>query len=308
MKIITDSLPKRVVVMLGVAFAARLTVGAQQPSTNSTAAPTFASEKDKLSYAVGVALGNTVKHSRMDPADLNFEIFTSAFRDTLGGAEPTMAPKDVSQTIADFQRQKVKQLAAANLKIANDFFATNKLADGIKTLPVALSGGQTQEIQYRVLKEGTGPIPATNDIVSVNYRGTFLDGKEFDNSTKHEAGGPAHMKVNAVIPGWTAALEHMAVGSKWQIFLPPNAAYGESGYPRAGIDPNTALVFDMELVGIGAPPPPAPPQPPPTPKELTSDIVRVPSTEEQAKGAKPEIIKAEDLKNYTNGAAGTNKP
>ena len=121
----------------------------------------------------------------------------------------------------------------------------------------------------------------------MKYRGTFIDGTEFDNSEK-QPGGTASFPANRVIAGWTEALTHMKPGSKWQLTIPFNLAYGEQG--RGNIPPSTALLFDVELVSFTAPPPPPPPAAP-----LTSDIIKVPSLEEMKKGAKIETIKAEDV-------------
>jgi FKBP-type peptidyl-prolyl cis-trans isomerase len=160
--------------------------------------------------------------------------------------------------------------------------ATNKNNSGVVTLPDGL--------QYKVITNGTGAMPVSTDIVTVNYRGTLLDGTEFDSSFKR--GQPARFPVNGVIPGWTEALLKMKVGSRWQLFLPPELAYGEQGPP--GIPPNAVLIFDVELLSTQNPPPPPPATSSNQP--LTSDIIKVPSAEELKKGAKIEVIKAEDLK------------
>jgi hypothetical protein len=128
-------------------------------------------------------------------------------------------------------------------------------------------------------------------VVNVNYRGTLIDGKEFDSSAKH-GGKPARFPVRGVVPGWTAALQMMPVGSKWEVFVPSALAYGDAPQRGGGIEPGSTLIFEMELVSI------EPPQPPPAPtshEPLTSDIIKVPSAEELKKGAKIEVIKAEDV-------------
>jgi hypothetical protein len=151
-------------------------------------------------------------------------------------------------------------------------------------------------MQYKVITEGTGAIPKTNDTVLVNYRGMLIGGKEFDNSAKR-GGQPAKFPVNRVVRGWTEALQMMPVGSKWELYLPSSLAYGENGYGPT-IEPGSTLIFEMELTGIEGPtPPPAAPAP------LTSDIIRVPSAEELKKGAKIEVIKPEDLEKLTNAAS-----
>ena len=154
---------------------------------------------------------------------------------------------------------------------------------------------EEMEIGYKVITAGTGEIPKSNDTVTVNYRGTLVNGKEFDSSAKH--GGPAKFQVNRVVRGWTEALQLMKTGSKWELYLPSSLAYGDGGSGPM-IEPGSTLIFEMELTGIDAPPPPAPP-----PAPLTSDIIKVPSADELKKGAKIEVIKAEDLWKYTNAAA-----
>jgi FKBP-type peptidyl-prolyl cis-trans isomerase FklB len=163
----------------------------------------------------------------------------------------------------------------------------NKKKEGVKTHPVSVTVGTnhiTAELQYKVITEGTGPMPKSNDVVSVNYKGTLLNGKEFDSSSKH--GGPLKRPANSLIKGWTEALQMMKVGSKWEIYLPSSLAYGDAG--SMGIDPGSVLIFEMELLGIEAP------QAAPAPQPLTSDIIKVPSAEELKKGAKIEVIKPED--------------
>jgi len=156
-------------------------------------------------------------------------------------------------------------------------------------------------MQYKVITEGTGEIPRSNDVVSVNYRGTLPSGKEFDSSAKH-GGQPSKFPVTRVVRGWIEALEMMKVGSKWELYLPAALAYGDRGYPP-DIAPGAALVFEMELVGIEPPaPPPAPAQP------LTSDIIRVPSAEELKKGAKIEVLKPEDVEKARKEAEKNEKP
>jgi FKBP-type peptidyl-prolyl cis-trans isomerase len=128
----------------------------------------------------------------------------------------------------------------ANRKEADAFLAANKAKDGIKTLPDGL--------EYKVVKEGTGPKPTANDTVTVNYRGTLTNGTEFDSSYKR--GQPATFSVGGVIHGWTEALQLMPVGSKWELYIPPDLAYGDNPPPGSGIAPGSALVFEVELLSI----------------------------------------------------------
>jgi FKBP-type peptidyl-prolyl cis-trans isomerase FklB len=138
------------------------------------------------------------------------------------------------------QEAKSKEAGAANRKEGESFLADNKSKDGVKTLPDGL--------QYKVLTEGNGPKPASTDTVTVNYRGTLINGKEFDSSYKR--GQPASFPVTGVIKGWTEALQLMPVGSKWQLFIPPDLAYGDRG-AGADIGPGDTLIFEVELLSIG---------------------------------------------------------
>ncbi|HWQ91484.1 MAG TPA: FKBP-type peptidyl-prolyl cis-trans isomerase, partial [Clostridia bacterium] len=153
------------------------------------------------------------------------------------------------------------------------------------------------EFQYKVITPGTGPTPGSNDTVTVNYRGTLIDGKEFDSSAKR--GQPAKFQANRVIRGWAEALQMMPAGSKWELYIPAPLAYGEFGSGPL-IKPGATLIFEVELLSTEAPKPPAPPQP------LTSDIIKVPSAEEMKKGAKVEVLKPEDVERELKAA--TNKP
>jgi FKBP-type peptidyl-prolyl cis-trans isomerase FklB len=266
----------------------------------SLAAPLFADgtnqladEKSRVSYALGMLTGHQWKTQ-----DLDFDpsVYAQGIKDALGGGATLMTPEQAQQALADFkkefmvrQQEKQKQEAIKNKAEGEAFLSTNKLAPGVKLLSVALPSGQTGELQYRILTAGTGPIPKASDQVSVNYRGTLLDGTEFDSSYKRNQ--PATFPVGGVIPGWTEALKNMPVGSKWQLFIPAELAYGERGRP--GIPPNSTLIFEVELLDIKAPtPPPAPPAPA---APLTSDIIKVPSADELKKGAKIEVIKPEDV-------------
>ena len=135
----------------------------------------------------------------------------------------------------------MKLAAEASKKVGEEFLAANKAKEGVVTLPSGL--------QYKILTEGTGPKPAATDTVSCNYRGTLLDGKEFDSSYKR--GQPLSIQVKGVIKGWTEALQLMPVGSKWQLFIPSDLAYGDRGAdPRSGIGPGATLIFEVELLSI----------------------------------------------------------
>jgi FKBP-type peptidyl-prolyl cis-trans isomerase len=183
-----------------------------------------------------------------------------------------------SKELGAKQQQKQMELAAKNKTEGDAFLGANKNQPGVLTLPDGL--------QYLVITNGTGEIPTAGDTVTVNYRGTLIDGTEFDSSYKR--GQPATFLVGGVIRGWTEALQKMNAGSKWKLFVPSDLAYGPQGRP--GIAPNAVLIFEVELLAVQHPtPPPAANSP------LTSDIIKVPSAEEMKKGAQIETIKAEDV-------------
>ncbi len=256
----------------------------------SAAAPVLADgtnilsdDKSRVSYAIGMTIGHNFQSQSID---LNDDAFLRGIKDEQTGG-PTLLTQDEMRTVlTDFQKtlaarqQKMRaELASKNKSDGAAFLAENKTKPGVVTLPDGL--------QYLVITNGAGATPSSNDKVSVNYRGTFIDGKEFDSSYKR--GQPAQFPVTGVIHGWTEALLQMKVGSKWRLFVPSDLAYGESG--RSGIPPSSVLIFDVELLSIEAPAASAPSL---NAQPLTSDIIKVPSAEEMKKGAKIEVIKPED--------------
>ena len=253
------------------------------------AAPLFAGgtnilsdEKSRVSYAIGMMLGHNWQQQGLE---VDPDMAAHAIKDVQSGGTTLLSQAEMQETLTEFQKtfkvkqQKMQAEKAEKSKAEGEaFLSKNKSSAGVITLPDGL--------QYTVLAEGTGAMPAASDVVSVNYRGTLLDGTEFDSSYKR--GQPAQFPVNGVIKGWTEALQKMKTGSKWKLFIPSDLAYGENG--QRGIPPNSVLVFEVELLSVQAPPPPAaPPQP------LTSDIIKVPSAEEMKKGAKIETLKPEDV-------------
>ncbi len=213
-------------------------------------APAFAdhpnilnNQRDKASYSIGVNIGSGMKSSSLD---VNTEALVAGLQDGISGAKPQMSDKEREETLMAFEQdlmkketERLKQIAEKNKKEGTDFLASNKAKDGVKTLPSGL--------QYKVIAEGNGPQPKPTDQITVNYRGTLLDGTEFDSSYKR--GQPATLPVNGVIKAWSEALPLMKTGAKWQLFVPADLAYGEQGAGRA-IGPNSALIFEVELVGI----------------------------------------------------------
>jgi FKBP-type peptidyl-prolyl cis-trans isomerase FklB len=261
----------------------------------ATAAPLWADgtlqltdEKSRVSYAIGMMLGqNFFKRNGLDTNAVDVDIAAQAMKAIQSGATPLLSDVEMQQILKSFQKEFAAKQAALhaqegikNKADGDAFLAANKKNDGVITLPDGL--------QYMVITNGSGPIPSPNDKVSVNYRGTLIDGTEFDSSYKR--GQPAEFPVTAVIHGWTEALEKMTVGSKWKLFIPSDLAYGERGRP--GIPPNSVLIFDIELLDTKANPPPTAP---PATQPLTSDIIKVPSAAEMKNGAKIEVIKPQDV-------------
>lgn len=245
------------------------------------AAGPFKDQRSKVSYGVGVNIGKSWKNQDID---LDLDLVMKGVRDVLGDKTPLLSDQEVRETLMAFQselrskaQEKRKKLGDKNKTEGEKFLAENKTKPGVVTLPSGL--------QYKVLKEGNGPIPPDNSTVLVNYRGTFINGTEFDSS--YSRNQPAEFNMNGVIKGWTEALQKMKVGSKWQVFIPSDLGYGESGFGDK-IGPNSALIFEMELLSFKKP------ELPPTPP-VTSDIIKVPSAEELKKGAKIEIIKPDQL-------------
>lgn len=256
-----------------------------QPPAAPSQAATFTSDKEKASYAVGMYFGNLIKRNNLE-LDLNTVI--GSMKEVLDGKTMKLTDQEGQQTIMAYQKQMREKSAEKNRKEGDAFLAANKTKPGVKTKSVTLTDGKSAELQYKIVKAGTGAIPKTNDIVSFNYRGTLVNGTEFDSSAKH--GAPLKQAANQLIRGWTEALQMMPVGSKWELYIPSTLAYGDA--PRPGIEPGSTLIFELELLSAEAPPPP-PPAPPPA-QPLTSDIIKVPSAEELKKGAKIEVLKPEE--------------
>jgi FKBP-type peptidyl-prolyl cis-trans isomerase FklB len=295
----------------GVALLQLPTAAQDKPaSTNAaTNAPKLSpkEQRDQWSYAIGMNIGNTIKRNGVE---LDVDALAGAIKDVLAGRESKLTDQQALEAFRSYQTESrskqeeiQRQKAEKNKKEGEAFLAENKNKPGVKTHPVSLPGGTMAEMQYKVITEGTGAIPKSNDTVVVNYRGTLISGKEFDSSAKR--GQPAKIPLNRDnVRGRAEALGMMKTGSKWEIYLPSSLAYGDN--PRGpGIEPGSTLVFEMELTGVEAPPaPPAPKASPASPAApLTSDVIKVPSAEELKKGAKIEVIKAEDLDKLTNAAA-----
>lgn len=192
---------------------------------------------DKISYALGLSIGNSFKASGVK--DIDIDIFSKAILDVLKNQKPSMSYDEAKQIINDFFTKLQEEKLEINKKAGEEFLKINKEKPGVVTLPSGL--------QYMVLKKGEGKIPAATDTVKVHYEGTLIDGSIFDSSVQR--GQPATFGVTQVIQGWVEALQLMPVGSKWKLFIPSNLAYGESGAGNS-IEPNSALIFDVELLDI----------------------------------------------------------
>ncbi len=199
-------------------------------------------QKDKESYSMGYQFGQNMKSQG---TEVNMDVYLAAIRDGLAGKDPVVSREEIRSILGELQQKAVvahqkelKDLAEKNLPGSVAFMEENKKKDGVKTLPSGL--------QYKILVEGTGKTPKKTDTVTVQYRVTIVGGKESD--TFDTGGKPQTMQVDKVIPGWTEALQLMKEGSKWQLFVPPNLAYGESG--MGPVPPNTVLIFDVELISI----------------------------------------------------------
>lgn len=197
--------------------------------------------KDKVSYSIGADIGNNLKRAELD---INPAFLSQGITDAFAG-KTVMTDEEMKATLQAFQAEmqtkmqaKQKATAEKNKADSEKFLAENKKKEGVVTTASGL--------EYKVLKEGNGPKPKPTDTVTVNYRGTLINGTEFDKSKE-----PVSFQLEGVIPGWVEALQLMPVGSKWQIVIPPSLAYGESAPPMIG--PNQALVFEVELLGIKPP-------------------------------------------------------
>ena len=234
----------------------------------------------KRSYGLGANYGKSLNRGSIE---IDVQSFMDGLKDGIAGksllsdTEIQAVIDSINQEIRERQKRKKEELAEKNKKDGEDFLAANQEKEGV----VALASG----LQYKIIREGDGAIPKATDKVKVHYKGALIDGTVFDSSY---GGAPAEFFVRGVIKGWTEALQRMKTGAKWQLFIPSALAYGERG-TGSSIGPNQTLLFDVELLDIITAP---------KPKPITSDIIRVPSAEEIKKGAKPEVIKADQIDDY----------
>ncbi|HEX2960728.1 MAG TPA: FKBP-type peptidyl-prolyl cis-trans isomerase [Ignavibacteriales bacterium] len=227
-----------------MAILAILSVGIAACQQKDLKKEDLKTSKDKASYAIGLDIGKTFKRQSIE---INEDALLQGVKDAIRkDSLYLLTDAEIQQTMMTFQKEmmekqtaKMKELGDKNKKEGDAFLAANKTKEGVKTTASGL--------QYKVITAGTGATPKATDKVKVNYRGTLVNGTEFDNSYKR--GEPIVFTVGSVIKGWTEALQLMKVGDKWQIFIPSELAYGEQGAGQT-IPPNSTLIFDVELLGI----------------------------------------------------------
>jgi len=224
------------ILAVGVAF---LTVGLAAQD-----APDLKTQKEKLSYALGMQMGADFRNQALD---LDLATFAKALGEAFNGSKTRLTEEEMRAVLANSKTEYQKKQAAlreekaqATLREGAKFLAENKNKEGVVTLPSGL--------QYKILKQGNGDIPNFKEHVVCNYRGMLLDGTQFDNSNKHD--GPSTFPMKGVIKGWTEALLRMPVGSKWQLFIPPDLAYGVAGAPSMNVPPDATLMYELELVAV----------------------------------------------------------
>jgi len=222
--------------LLGCALAAGPALAADEPSALKT-------QPDKFSYSIGLSVGRNLKGQSIE---VDLDKFMLGLRDALKGEKQLLTDDQVKEVMFAFQMERrAKQMeeqnkvATGNKKAGEQFMAANKKKKGVKTTASGL--------QYKVLKEGTGETPTAESLVTAHYKGTLLDGTEFDSS--YGRGEPAQFPVNGVIPGWSEVLKLMKVGAKYQVWIPSELAYGEEGAGQR-IGPNSTLTFEIELVKV----------------------------------------------------------
>ena len=209
--------------------------------------PGLETEKKRVSYMIGLDMGQTLKQVK-DEVDL--PTLEKGLRAALDGTKPLMNEQQAQQVREEFaQKLQLKRMkeqmeqASKNTKAGQEFLAKNAKAPGVQTTASGL--------QYKVITAGTGPKPKETDAVTVHYTGMLLDGTKFDSSYDH--GGPATLPLAQVVPGWREGIQLMPVGSKYRLWIPASLGYGETGTPGGPIPPNATLVFDVELLGIAKP-------------------------------------------------------
>jgi FKBP-type peptidyl-prolyl cis-trans isomerase FklB len=219
-------------------------------AANSSAPVVLRNLNDSISYAIGVSLASFYKQQNI--SNINTTVLVKAVKDVEAN-KAILTEQQCQTTLMSFVQKQQAEKASGNKRIGQEFLAANSKKPGVVTLPSGL--------QYQVIRQGAGPKPKLTDMVRVHYHGTLIDGRVFDSSV--DRGQPIELNVNGVIPGWTEALQMMAVGSKWKLFIPSELGYGDR---QAGqlIAPGSTLVFDVELIDIVNQTPPAMPPAPDT--------------------------------------------
>jgi FKBP-type peptidyl-prolyl cis-trans isomerase FklB len=222
-------------ILIFAAFSLALPLFGQEKS------PQLKDQKDKVSYSIGLNIGFNLGRQNVQ---VNPDLLAAGIKDAIAG-KPQLNTDQVKEVMATFEKDMQQKQKAAGEKNASEgakFLEENKKKEGVK----ATASG----LQYKAIKEGTGPQPKETDTVTVNYRGTLINGTEFDSSYKR--GQPATFPLNGVIKGWTEGLQLMKTGSKYQFFVPPNLAYGDRNV-GPDIAPNSTLIFEVELIGVKPP-------------------------------------------------------
>ncbi len=262
----------RFVTIAALALAAAPTL-AQETNVESSVLKT---DKEKFSYALGMNYG---KFFRQRELELDLDTFLQGIKAVVSSNQTLLTDAQMNQVLSDEDRKlnerriaKLKAQAEENKKKAETFLAENKTKPGVVTTEDGL--------QYRIIREGTGPVPGSNDMVTLNYRGSLVDGTEFGNSYTNSK--PWTTSMNAGPKGWREGLQKMKVGSKFELFIPPALAYGDAA--AGPVPPGSLLIFDVDLLSN------APAPPPPQPMPLTSDVIKVPSLEEIKRGSNVETL------------------
>ncbi len=221
-------------IFLGILIAAGPACAADEPVLKN--------QKDKVSYTIGVYSGNNLKKQAIE---VDPDLMMKGLKDSLSGGKTLLTEAEMQEVMVAFQKdltaqqtEKKKELAVKNKQEGEAFLAANMKKEGIKTLPSGL--------QYKVIQDGKGKRPKETDAIVAHYRGTLINGTEFDSSFKRNE--PATFRLDGVIKGWKEALLLMNEGAKWQIFIPSDLAYGENG--AGPIEPNATLIFDVELISV----------------------------------------------------------
>lgn len=207
-------------------------------------APVLKDQKQKMSYSQGMNIGQFFKRQGLTVEELDTDLLMSGIKDVLAGKKTLMTEAEARETMMAIMQSKMKSEGDKNTKAGADFLAANAKKEGVKSFDNGL--------QYKVLASGKGKQPKATDSIKAHYKGTLIDGTEFDSS--YTRGQPLELHANQVIPGWTQALTNMHVGDKWIVYIPGNLAYGERGSGK--IPPNSTLIFEMELLDVNDAPAP----------------------------------------------------